>query len=277
MEDLLREILAEMKSTRKLLEGAFGVQASSIQQLGVVEAPAGTKKFSISQNDDVMLEQENPDGSWSNSSVKHICGYLSGLDRWNHEYKGKPIVYLSATISADVPHNIRSNVNNVFSRMLVSLILEMTGEQLANVLTLTVVAGSDTKTVRMPEITDSFGLKLRLPAIKKDDWDKNAISYVDRAIAKIKAVQLGGQALGGASKALALIASSPNPESPERTLRDEVVAQAKSIWGENYKDEAKAHSATHFGGLSLKEMSIEQLNQYLDDLEKIKKEQKNVA
>jgi hypothetical protein len=266
-----------MKATRKLLEGTFGVQASSIQQLGVVEAPAGTKKFSISQNDDVMLEQENPDGSWTNSLVKHICGCLSGLDRWDHQYKGKPIVYLSVTISADVPHNIRSNINNVFSRMLVSLILEMTGDQLANVLTLTVVAGSDTKTVRMPEITDPFGIKLRLPAIKKDDWDKNAISYVDQAIAKIRAIQIGGQALSGASKVLAAIAPSPTPEPPEVALRKEIAVQAKSLWGDDYAEKAREHSATHFGGLSTKQMSVTQLEQYLDDLEGIKKQKQEAA
>lgn len=278
--ELLREILTELQATRKLLENAFGVRAESIQQLGVVDRPIGEKKFSISQSTDVMLEQENPDGSWSKSSVKHICGFLSGLEWWNHEYDGKPIVYLTTTINADVPHSIRSNVENTFSRMLISMILGMTNDQLANPITLTVEAGTTKKTVRMPRITDSLGAKLMITAIKDDDWDRNAISYVDQAIAKIKSVQVGGQLLGGVNRVLTAIAPAQTPSTPpsqQSILVQEVIAKAKALWGDSFKDKIREHSATHFEGAFLKDMTAAQLQKYLEDLEEIKYQQKGVA
>ena len=278
MDETLQKLLVEAIAIRKLLENAFGVQAGSVQQLGAIDSPVGTKKFSISQRDGVMLEQENDDGSWGNSSVRHICGYLSGLERWDHAYNGKPIVYLSLTLNAEVPYNIRSNIENVFSRMLVSIILGTSNAQLANVLTLTVVAGSKTKTVRMPEITDSFGSKIMMPAIKDDDWDRNAISYVDQAIAKIKGVQAASQVLGSASKVLSLLAPSsyidtevsPSPD-PKKVLVQQVVAEAKAVWGEDtFKTKGAEYSAEHFGGLKVNEMAIAQLEQYLVNLTDMK-------
>ena len=67
MDETLQKLLVEAIAIRKLLENAFGVQAGSVQQLGAIDSPVGTKKFSISQRDGVMLEQENDDGSWGNS------------------------------------------------------------------------------------------------------------------------------------------------------------------------------------------------------------------
>lgn len=285
MEEILKEILSEMKATRKLLENAFGVQAGSVQQLGVIDSPVGTKKFSISQKDGVMLEQENDDGSWGNSSVRHICGYFSGLERWDHTYKGKPVVYLSLTINAEVPYNIRTNIENVFSRMLISIILGMSNAQLASVLTLTVMAGSTVKTVRMPEITDSVGSKVMMPAIKDRDWDKNAISYVDQAIAKIKAIQLGGQALNSAGKAFAAIAPSLNTldaevvhePTQEDVLRSQIKTEAKAVWGDAVKTKVVEYSEKNLGGKKLDQLEIAQLQQYLKDLKNIKEQQEVTA
>ena len=278
MEELLREIRDELRSLRKLHENAFGINTSSIQELGVVDKPVAVKRLSISKNDDVMFEEETSEGKWINSQIKNICGRLAGLSTRLTEEGSRygQVLYGYLEINADVVYSIRFNTDKNFPRLLVSAILAASHEQLAGVMTLSVEAGTDWKSTRFPNLTDSFNFKIKADPIPKDDWAQNRESYLEQAAAKIKAARSNAPMLGMGNNIQA-IAPSPTTEPPEAILRKEIAVQAKSLWGDNYAEKAREHSATHFNGLSTKQMTVTQLEQYLDDLEGIKKQKQEAA
>lgn len=276
MEELLSQILAELKSTRKLLEAGFGVQADSIQQLGVVDSPLAVKRMSISKNDGVMLEEEN-EGRWSNSPVESLCGRIVKLStRLNEGGDYGEQLYGYIEIKGDILYSIRFNSEKNFGRFLIAQILASSYEQLAGVMTLSISAGTKRKTARFPNLVDSYGFKIEAEQIQQDDWEQNKESYLEQAALRIKGARSNAPMLGMGNNIQA-IAPSPTTEPPEAILRKEIAVQAKLLWGDNYAEKAREHSATHFGGLSTKQMSVTQLEQYLDDLEGIKKQKQEAA
>ena len=276
MEELLSQILAELKSTRKLLEAGFGVQADSIQQLGVVDSPLAVKRMSISKNDGVMLEEEN-EGRWSNSPVESLCGRIVKLStRLNEGGDYGEQLYGYIEIKGDILYSIRFNSEKNFGRFLIAQILASSYEQLAGVMTLSISAGTKRKTARFPNLVDSYGFKIEAEQIQQDDWEQNKESYLEQAALRIKGARSNAPMLGMGNNIQA-IAPSPTTEPPEAILRKEIAVQAKSLWGDNYAEKAREHSATHFNGLSTKQMTVTQLEQYLDDLEGIKKQKQEAA
>lgn len=265
----MREILAELKSVRKLLENGFGVEAGAIQQLGVVDNPLAVKRMSISQNNGVMLEEEN-EGRWSNSPIESICGRIVKLStRLAEEGEFGPALYGYIEIKADILYSIRFNSERNFGRFLIAQILTASYEQLSGVMTLSITAGTKRKTARFPNLIDSFGFKIEVDPIEKDDWMRNRESYLEQAAARIKAARSSNIPVFGVSSHIAAIAPaqiSDTPPSEQSDLVQKVIAEAKAFWGDDFKDKVRAHSATHFGGLFLKDMTIAQLQQYLKDL-----------
>jgi hypothetical protein len=272
-DEILKDILTEIKSLRKLLEGAFGVQADSIQQLGVVDNPAAKVRLSISKNDGVMLEEEK-NGQWGNSGIKNICGRLASLTTrisTEGEYKGTLYGYLE--IHADQTYSIRFNTAKTFGRLLISSILFANYEQLAGVMTLSVSAGTRKKTVRIPNLLDSFGFRVEGAQIPEDDWVQNRESYIEQAATKIKAARSNTPSLSSRNNIQAIAPSNtidiPHQElTEEEHLQKQVIAKAKEFWGEKeFKTKGAEYSARHFGGKKTGDMTIADLQKYLQGLE----------
>lgn len=279
MEELLREIRDELRSLRKLHENAFGIKTESIQELGVVDKPVTVKRLSISKDNNVMFEEEISEGRWDRSQVENICGRFAGLTTRLTKEGGEhgQVLYGYLEINADIVYSIRFNTEKNFPRLLISIILAASYEQLAGIVTLSVTAGTKYKSTRFPDLLDSFGFKIKSePPISKEDWAQNRESYLGQAAAKIKAARSNAPMLGMGNNIQA-IAPSLTSEPPEVALRKEIAVQAKSLWGDNYAEKAREHSATHFGGLSTKQMSVTQLEQYLGDIEDLKRQKQKAA
>lgn len=275
MQEILEQILGELKSLRKLHENVFGIQSESIQQLGVVDRPVATKRLSISKNDGVMLEEES-EGRWSNSPIESICGRISGLGtRLTEDGEFGSALYGYLEIKADTLYSIRFNSERNFGRFLIALILASNYEQLAGVMTLSVTAGTKRKTARFPNLIDSLGFKIEAEPIPKEDWMQNRESYLAQAAARIKAARSNAPMLGMGGNIPAIAPSQPldNPPQQESVLVNQVIAQAKLVWGDNFRDKGREHAVTHFDGLPLIKMTATQLQQYLEDLEEIKQQQ----
>lgn len=276
MEELLKEIRDELRQLRKLHENAFGIQTNSIQELGVVDKPVAIKRLSISKNDDVMFEEEVSEGRWANSQIRNICGRLAGLTTRLTEEGSRygQVLYGYLEINADVVYSIRFNTEKNFPRLLVSAILAASYEQLAGVMTLSVEPGTEWKSTRFPNLTDSFGFQVKADPISKADWTQNRESYLEQAALKIKAARSNAPMLGKGNNIQAIAPAQifDTPPSEQSDLVQKVIAEARAFWGEDFKDRIRAHSATHFGGLFLKDMTIAQLQQYLKDLKVMQQE-----
>jgi hypothetical protein len=244
----------------------------------VVDKATSVRRLSISKNDDVMFEEEVSEGKWANSQIRNICGRLAGLTTRLTEEGSKfgQVLYGYLEINADVVYSIRFNTEKNFARLLVSAILVSTYEQIAGIMTLSVEPGTDWKSTRFPNLVDSFGFKIKAEPITKDDWARNRASYLEQAAAKIRAARSNTPSLGMGNRNGAIAPSINTFEveahqepSPEEILQRKVRVKAKAVWGDQIKSKALEYSEKNLGGLKLDQLTIGQLEQYLEDLDAI--------
>jgi hypothetical protein len=110
---------------------------------------------------------------------------------------------------------------------------------------------------KLHDTQQPYNSQASLPAYEEDDSDRSQL-----------ALPHGEDAIE---------ADFEEVEDPKTLLNEKVIARAKALWGDNFKDKIREYSATHFNGLYLRDMTATQLQKYLEDLEDVKTQQKRVA